>query len=85
VSPATRDSPLAFCNVTAVAGAGGSEQHAAASQYGGLCRKLWPALLRLAAGGDAVAWQLFGALLDQIVHWLARWVVIGAFARMAAS
>jgi hypothetical protein len=56
----------------AVAGAGGSEQHAAAAQYAGLCRKLWPALLRLAAGGDAVAWQLFAALMDQIVHWLAR-------------
>lgn len=56
----------------AVSGADTSDQHAVAAQFSSLARRLWPALLRLAAAGDAVAWQLFGALMDQIVHWLGR-------------
>ncbi|KAF8072467.1 hypothetical protein HT031_000126 [Scenedesmus sp. PABB004] len=53
-----------------LATAAGQEQHAAAVQFAGMAARLWPVLLRLAASADPVAWQLFGALLDQIVHWL---------------
>lgn len=67
--------PSSAAAAATVSSSDAGDQHAAAAQFSAMAGRLWPALLRIAAGGDAVGWQLFGALMDQIVHWLGRCVI----------
>ncbi len=55
------------------AGASGDGQAAPPpTPFHRLFRRLFPALLRLAASSERVASQLFRDLLSSLVHWLTR-------------
>jgi hypothetical protein len=44
------------------------------TRFSKILGRLYPVMLRLAAGHDPVGRQLFGPLITSLVHWLTRWV-----------
>ena len=48
------------------------EYEAAPTRFYGVMRRLFPVLLRLAAGSEPVAQQLFRELVLALVHWFTR-------------
>jgi hypothetical protein len=47
----------------------------APERFSRLLGRLYPTMLRLAAGADPVGRQLFAPLLESLVHWVTRWEV----------